>query len=129
MKMMSEHATGMTGDCSQVARPLPKRCAIVVANDLSLGRLTNAVAVVALTIGQRHPELVGEPLIDKSGFPHPGLIPVGIAVLGAPRDQLPTLRERAIRVGCDVIDFPVEGQLTTDYDRFRNVVASVPPLS
>jgi hypothetical protein len=109
----------------QVGESAPDRCAIVVDSGLPLGRLANAVGVVALTVGQRYPGLVGGPLVDRSGFSHPGLIPVGIAVLATSRDELPTLRDKAIRCGCDVIDFPVEGQMTNDYGKFREAVASV----
>jgi hypothetical protein len=103
------------------------RCVIVLDRELPAGRLANAAAVIALTIGQRHAVLVGEPLIDASGFPHPGLIPMGIAVLGAPKDALLDIRRRGLEVGCDVVDFPADGQTTTDYEAFRRTVARTRP--
>lgn len=85
------------------------RCVIVVDRDLPRGRLANAVAVIALTVGQRHPVLVGAPLVDGAGFAHPGLIPIGVTMLAASRDELPAIRRQALATGCDVVDFPVTG--------------------
>lgn len=104
----------------------PERCVIVVDAGLPAGRAANAAAVLALTIGQRYPTLVGAPIIDASGHEHPGLTPIGIAVLAAPLEDLPALRAKATSVGCDIVDFPVQGQQTTDYQAFQAAVAAVP---
>lgn len=109
--------------------PLPSRCTIVVDKNLPAGWSANAAAVIALTIGQRHPLLVGEPLIDASGFNHPGLIPIGIAILSASQEELPEIRRKGLETGCDVVDFPVEGQQTTNYQMFREAVAAARPES
>jgi hypothetical protein len=94
---------------------------------LPAGRSANAAAVLALTIGQRHPALVGEPLIDASGFHHPGLIPIGIAVLAASQEELCEIRQNGLETGCDVVDFPVDGQQTTNYQTFQEAVAATLP--
>lgn len=104
---------------------VPERCVIVVDDQLPPGRAANAAAVIALTVGQRHPALVGPPLVDASGVEHPGLIPIGIAVLAADQATLAGIRDKAVAAGCDVVDFPVQGQQTTDYAAFRDVVAQV----
>ncbi len=105
----------------------PNRCVIVLDKDLPAGQSANAAAVIALTIGARHPILVGAPLVDSSGFEHPGLIPIGIAVLAAGQEELGPIRQKGLEAGCDVIDFPVQGQQTTDYQAFRDTVAVVDP--
>ncbi len=107
------------------AAPLPERCVIVVDAALPPGRAANAAAVLALTVGQRQPALVGPPLVDASGVAHPGLIPIGIAVLAADTEALAAIRDKAVAIGCDVVDFPVQGQQTTDYSAFRDAVALV----
>ena len=73
----------------------PGRCAIVVDQSLPVGRAANAAAVIALTMGKIHPDLAGVDLIDGSGLAHPGLIPIGISVLGATAEELKALREKA----------------------------------
>ncbi|MDR5761167.1 DUF2000 domain-containing protein [Caballeronia sp. LZ035] len=103
----------------------PQRCVIVVDQDLPAGKAANAAAVLALTVGQRHPALVGEALVDASGCAHPGLIPIGIAVLGADQDTLSAIRDKAVAAACDVVTCPVQGQQTTDYGAFREAVAGV----
>jgi len=112
-----------TADLPSVA--VPERCVIVVDDQLPAGRAANAAAVLALTVGQRHPALVGPPLVDASGVEHPGLIPIGIAVLGADPATLAAIRDKGIAAGCDVVDFPVQGQQTTDYTALRDAVARI----
>jgi len=104
----------------------PERCVIVVDAQLPIGRAANAAAVIALTVGRRHPALVGLPLVDASGVAHPGLIPIGIAVLAADQPTLSAIRAKGVAAGCDVVDFPVQGQQTTDYTAFRDAVALIP---
>lgn len=106
---------------------LPNRCVIVMDAALQGGLLANAIAVISLTVGQRHPVLVGEPLVDASGFPHPGLIPIGIPMLRAPQGALNGLRAMAMEHDCDVVDFPVEGQQTKDYREFMEMTANIRP--
>lgn len=101
----------------------PERCVIVVDEALSPGKASNAVAVVAFTLGQRHSRLVGAPLQEHDGTAHPGLIPIGIPVLKATAQQLSVLREKSL-AHCDIVDFPVQGQATTDYDAFLHAVRS-----
>jgi hypothetical protein len=104
-----------------------ERCVIVLDEQLPAGRAANAAAVLALTVGQRHPELVGLPLTDASGQTHPGLIPIGIAVLSATEEELGVIhRQAAASESVDVVDFPVQGQMTTNYEEFMAVVAQIP---
>lgn len=99
----------------------PERCVIVVDESLPPGKASNAAAVVAFTLGQRHGHIVGAPLREHDGTSHPGLIPVGIPVLKATTLQLSELRHKSLP-HCDVVDFPVQGQATTDYGAFLNAV-------
>ena len=105
---------------------VPDRCVIIMDRDLNGGLLANAIAVIALTVGQRHPALVGEPLVDASGVAHPGLIPTGIPMLCASQDELVTIRQQALERECDVVDFPVEGQQTKNYDEFMEMTSHIP---
>lgn len=103
----------------------PERCVIVINQQLSTGHAANAAA--ALTLGQRHPVLVGAPLIDADKRQHPGLIPIGISVLVANSEQLTHLHQHLLNDDeMDGIIFPVEGQQTTDYAAFREAVSGVP---
>ena len=102
-----------------------KRCVIVVDEALPAGKAANAAAVIALTVGKIWPELAGRDLIDASGFAHPGLIPIGIAILGAEASELVKIRAKALERTLGVVDFPVQGQQTTDYEAFCAAVSQV----
>lgn len=104
----------------------PMRCAIVVDAALPAGRAANAAAVLALTLGKRHPQLVGADITNADGDVHHGLVWTGVSVLGASADMLTQIRERAIATDVEVIDFPIEGQQTTDYEAFRRAMSLVP---
>ena len=106
--------------------PESMRCVIVVDAALPPGRAANAAAVIALTLGKRHPYLAGPDLVDASGNVHPGLIPIGIAVLAAGAPEIDAVRAKALKDGVDVVDFPVQGQQTTDYVAFSAQVREVP---
>ena len=103
------------------------RCFAVIDHGLPAGKAANAAAVMALTMGARHPHLVGEVLTDSLGNAHPGLIPIGIPVLGAPVQDLPGIRGKAIQAGIEVVDFPVQGQQTNDYGEFRRMMSVTAP--
>ena len=105
---------------------MSERCVIVVDEDLPAGLAANAAAVLALTLGAREPGLVGADFVDADAEPHPGLIPIGLPVLRAARADLVDIRRRAAADGVGVVDFPVFGQRTNDYDEFRGMVAATP---
>jgi hypothetical protein len=109
------------------ARSEEMRCVAVIDVALTTGKAANAAAVMALTMGARHPHLIGDPLIDAAGNQHSGLIPIGIAVLGAHARDLLAIREKARAVGLEVVDFPTQGQQTNDYAEFRKMVRETAP--
>jgi len=102
------------------------RCVILVDSSLPAGRAANAAAVIALTLGKRHPHLAGSDLIDASGHAHPGLIPIGIAILAASGLELNAVRLKALKDGINVVDFPSQGQQTNNYAEFGERVRRVP---
>ena len=104
---------------------IPTRCTIIMDNTLSGGLLANAIAVIALTAGKRHPALLGESLVDASGETHPGLIPTGIPMLCTGTEDLKELRKAALEKGCDIVDFPVEGQQTKNYEEFLSTTRNI----
>jgi hypothetical protein len=105
------------------------RCVVVVDESLPPGLAANATGMVALTLGATVAGLPGAVLVDADGDRHPGLIPQGLTVLRAPTNRLSELRAQAAaseHVG--VIDFPADGQQTTDYDEVRRRVARIPTV-
>lgn len=110
---------------SIIAEEKPNRCVMVMNSSIEGGYLANAIAVIALTVGQRHPHFVADPLVDASGVSHPGLIAAGIPMLKCDGENLRELRQIALDKGCDVVDFPFEGQQTKDYDEFLHTMTMI----
>lgn len=102
--------------------PAATRCVIILNAGLSAGKAANAAAVLAVTIGQRHPTLVGASLSDAAGREFPGLVSVGISVLSASAASLCKMAAQAAPNLVDCVVFPRDGQSTTDYLQLRNVV-------
>ena len=102
------------------------RCVMILNATLPPGKATNAAAVMALTLGQRHPALVGESLQDAESRPSPGLITTGIPVLSATDEQLSVLQEQCEQAELDLVLFPEEGQSTTDYQALCAVMRQQP---
>jgi hypothetical protein len=106
-----------------VAAPMPERCVIVVDEALPAGLAANAAAVLAVTLGAREPELVGDDIVDGDDRVHAGLFRAGLPILKAARTELRRLRDRAADAGLGVVDLPAFGQQTNDYEEFRSAVA------
>ena len=124
--MLQESKTQDNNSLEKVLTEIPSRCVIIMDKNLRGGLLANAIAVIALTVGQRHPTLVGDDLVDASNFAHPGLIPTGIPMLCASQADLIEVRKEALDMKCDIVDFPVEGQQTKNYMEFMEMTAQIP---
>ena len=95
----------------------------MVDETLAPGLAANAAAVMAVTLGSKVPDLVGEDFTDGAGEPHAGLITTGLPVLRAPAAELRALRARALEAEVGVIGMPAFGHQTNDYEEFRALVA------
>ena len=96
----------------------------MVDEGLAPGLAANAAAVMAMTLGTKVPDLVGEDFADGAGERHPGLITTGLPVLRAPADRAAARCARgAVAAEVGVIGMPAFGQQTNDYDEFRAMVA------
>lgn len=68
------------------------KCVVVLNENLPMGQLVNAAAVLMVSMGKLHPDLVGCNLEDGSGHVHQGITTVPLPVLkGA--GKLQELRE------------------------------------
>jgi len=106
---------------------LAARCVVILNSALPAGKAANAAAVLALTLGQRHPHLVGEPLVDAASKTYPGLIAIGISVLSASGAAMSALFEQTASSDLDCVIFPSDGQQTTNYAAFRAMVLRQTP--
>ncbi|MEU6852959.1 DUF2000 domain-containing protein [Actinacidiphila alni] len=97
---------------------------IVVDEVLPAGRLVNAAACMAASVGRELPELVGPGGADASGADHPGLPWAGCSVLAADADTLRELRGKAAaKEGVLVVDMPEAAQTARIYDQYLELLA------
>ncbi|WP_435104549.1 DUF2000 domain-containing protein [Arhodomonas sp. AD133] len=71
------------------------KCVFVLDGDQAPGILANAAAILAMSMGRLHPELIGEDLRDGSGQLHGGITTVALPVLKSNGAGLRALRRRA----------------------------------
>lgn len=64
---------------------------IILAEDLPTGLKTNFAAVLGMSLGQLHPELVGAATPTQDGVTLSGITSVALPILGAPAADLPAL--------------------------------------
>ena len=57
------------------------KCVIVIDESLPVGQLVNSAAVLMMSIGKLHPDLVGRNLEDGSGYEHRGITTIPLPVL------------------------------------------------
>lgn len=103
-----------------------KKCVIVVDSDLPAGLMVNAAACLAVTLGERVEGIGGEDAIDGSGMVHPGLIPTGIAILGADAGTVKEIRVKAEgQEGVFVADFTDAAQTPRNYGEYLENISKI----
>lgn len=103
-----------------------KKCVIVVEESLPEGLMVNAAACLAVTLGERVEGIGGEDATDCSGMVHPGLIPTGIAVLGADADTVKRIRLNAEEhEGIFAADFTEAAQSPRNYGEYLENISKI----
>ena len=64
---------------------------LILAEELHIGLKANYAAVLGMSLGQLHPDLVGADTVTEDGVALAGITTVALPVLGAPATDLPTL--------------------------------------
>ena len=70
------------------------KCVLVLDGDQAPGVQANAAAILGMTLGARHPALVGPDARDADDSLHPGISTSPVPVLKSDADGLRTLRKR-----------------------------------
>ncbi len=104
-----------------------KKCVIVVNESLHNGLIVNAAAVVALTLGQRAPELVGSDVKDQDGIVHAGITLIPMPVLAASADRIAEIHAEAVPdPELVVVGFSDTAQSCRTYDEYIDRMARTP---
>jgi len=57
------------------------KCVMVVDEAMPQGIIANSTAVMGVTIGKLFPEVVGQDVVDQTGYRHQGIIEFPIPIL------------------------------------------------
>ncbi|WP_047238382.1 DUF2000 domain-containing protein [Chromobacterium subtsugae] len=103
-----------------------RRCAIIVDPDLPAGIAANTAAVLAMTLGRRHPELVGDDLADAAGSVRLGIVTTPIPVLQGGAALLRALRAQALEAGLTVVELTAATRSTRSYQEYAAALRGTP---
>lgn len=99
------------------------KCVVVLNENLPLGQLVNSAAVLMMSMGKLHPDLVGHNLEDGSGHSHQGITRVPLPILkGA--GKLQEIREmlKHHEQELTVVDLIDATSVTASYEEYAAVL-------
>lgn len=105
------------------------KCVMVVDETMPQGIIANSTAVMGVTIGKLFPEVVGQDVIDQTGYRHQGIIEFPIPILKGNRDFLRSMRERLYEPNFEkltVVDFFDVAQGCKTYSEYIEKMTQVP---
>lgn len=102
----------------------PTKTVIVIDDAMAPGLAANTAAVLALSLGHQHPELVGPAVHDGSGVEHPGITTVPLPVLRTDGEGLRALHEAARGRGVLAAAFSDVAQRTRSYEDYTAQLAA-----
>lgn len=103
---------------------------LLINRDLPLGLIANTAAVLAASLGQKFPELVGEDLNGPDGSLHPGITRHPLLILNGDDNSIREIRQKLIddpQPGLYYVDFCDVAQESKVYDEYKQRLASTPP--
>ena len=106
-----------------------QKCVMVIDSALPLGLIANTAAMLGISIGQRHPQMVGADVTDKTGNVHTGISTYPISMLKGDESLLRDLRLRLFEsefAGLTVVDFSDVAQKINVYADFVQKAAETP---
>ncbi|MEI7510778.1 MAG: DUF2000 domain-containing protein [Candidatus Peregrinibacteria bacterium] len=101
-----------------------KKCVLILDEELPLGLIANASAVLALTLGKIVDGILGHDIQDKSGENHLGITNTVLPILKSNKENLTLLCEKAKSMeGIVVVDFSDVAQRTKNYEDYAEQLA------
>ena len=99
---------------------------VIINNDLEIGLATNTAAVLVLTVGARHPELIGQDLTDGSGQLHQGITTITIPTLGADDEKLTQIVQGIKDSEIELVSFSKIAQSIHSYEEYAEKLKATP---
>lgn len=98
------------------------KCVLVIDKDLPLGVIANTIAVLTLSLGKAHPELVGENITNRDGTGHLGITRIPIPVLASSNEEIKIIRDKLQSV-TTLVDFSNIAKGTKSYEEYSSAIA------
>ena len=99
------------------------KCVILVDHTLPLGLIANTSAVLAISIGKKYQEIVGEDVLDGDQTLHRGITSIPIPILKGEKDLIWETRKKLLEMDMDdlyYVDFCDVAQSSKTYDRYKS---------
>ena len=106
-----------------------QKCVMVIDAALPLGLIANTAAMLGISIGKLHPQIVGADVTDKTGSVHAGISTYPISMLKGDEALLHDLRLRLFEpefAGLTVVDFSDVAQKINVYADYAQKAAETP---
>ncbi|MEH6631003.1 MAG: DUF2000 domain-containing protein [Halopseudomonas aestusnigri] len=102
------------------------KCVIIIDQELPLGFIANTAAILSLSIGKRHPEMIGNDIPDHAGDIHQGITVLPIPILKGTAASLQILREalKPHEPELTVIDLISATRTTQNYTEYSHEMQS-----
>ncbi len=98
------------------------KCVVVIDRTLPQGLMANTAAVLTLSLGKLHPELIGSDNCDYNGEVHTGITTIPIPILSGTTDEIVKLRS-LLKNETTLIDFSNVAQSTKNYRAYSEKLA------
>lgn len=96
------------------------KIAMVIAEELAPGFAVNSAAVLAASLSNKLPYLIGEDLVDTSGTNHTGLTWLPMPMLKAKKEEIKKIYHEAVQQkGLLVIDLSEIAQSARNYETYK----------
>ena len=106
-----------------------QKCVMVIDSALPLGLIANTAAMLGISIGKLHPEMIGSDVTDATGYVHTGISTYPISMLKGDEQLLQSLRRRMFEPefsALTVVDFSDVAQKINVYADFVQKSSETP---
>ena len=106
-----------------------QKCVMVIDSALPLGLIANTAAMLGISIGKLHPEMIGADVTDATGYVHAGISTYPISMLKGEEQLLRELRLKLFEPefsGLTAVDFSDVAQKINVYADFVQKSSETP---
>ena len=106
-----------------------QKCVMIIDSALPLGLIANTAAMLGISIGKLHPEMIGADVTDATGYVHAGISMYPISMLKGDESLLKELRLRLFEPefsALTAVDFSDVAQKINVYADFVQKSAETP---